>query len=446
MLRQRWLPLLVTMALIRGLLYATLIPPWQAPDETGHFEHAWLVARLGRIPTPQDADPVLEQAMIASLYEWRYGDYLGRPLPPRMPERLGDLPPEIFASRSRTLGRFSLAYLWIALWLLPVQHEDLLIGLYLARFSSVVLNAAILVMAWRLFHLLLPEQPALARAMTLVLAFHPQHTFINAMVGEGPLAELGALFALYGWACILIRGWGWGALALALGGTGLGLMAKGTALFLLPLAPVAMLLALPPGLSRHRTRALGGMVLGLAVLVLLSRWLPYAPGTPLMNALLEAWRSGKVAVDGDGFHSFDQIVIAGVESYWFKLGWMNVSAPRWWYLVFWIAMLWALEGWLLPRSPGPRIPGRAVALMAAAVGLAVGGWLAFLATSRGAAYYQGRYLFPVAAPVVFLLIGGIARALPERAQAAFPLLVVVMMALMESIAFFPILFSAYYGR
>lgn len=439
-----WVALLVGLAMVRGLLYAALIPPWQAPDEPGHFEQAWLIARLGRIPTAQDADPELERALVASLYEWRYGDYLGRPLPPRMPDRLADLPPEIFAGHSRTLGRFSPAYLWLALWILPVQGEDLLVGLYLARCASVALNAMILVAAWRLFRLLIPEQPTLARAMALFLALHPQHTFINAAVGEGPLAELGATLALYGWAHLLIRGWTARGLAWALGGTVLGVVAKGTALYLIPLAPVALTLALVRGFRRYWERALLGAVLGLAALGLVGWWLPHMPGAPLLNHLFDTWRSGELKVEGNSSKSFDQILVAGIESYWFNLGWMNVPAPKGWYLVFWIAMLWSVEGWLLPRSPGPRTSSAALALIVVAAGLAVGGWIAFLVTPRGTWYYQGRYLFPAAAALTFLLIGGWARALPKTAQARFPAFLVAAMVAMEAIAFFPVVLSKFY--
>ncbi len=438
--------LLVGLALVRGVLYAALIPPWQAPDETGHFEHAWLIARRGRIPTAQDADPALERALVASLYEWRYGEWLGRPLPSMMPERLEDLPPEIFARSSRTLGRFSPAYLWLAAWIRPVQQDDLLLGLYMARCASVVLNALILVIAWRLFRLLAPGQPTLAGAMVLVLAFHPQHTFINAAVGEGPLAELGATMALYGWTHILIRGWTARGMAWALGGTALGVAAKAAALYLIPLAPVALSLALAREFRRHPGRALLGGALALAALGLLGGWLPRSPGAPLLDALLDAWRSGELGVQGDSPHSFDQILQAGIESYWFNLGWMNVPAPRGWYLALWIAMLWALEGWLLPRSPGPRTPPAALALMAAAAGLAVGGWIAFLATPRGMGYYQGRYLFPAAAPLTFFLVGGWARALPEAAQARFPTFAAAAMVALEAVAFFPVVLHTFYGR
>ena len=112
--RWTWPALWMALALIRGLLYAAVVPPWQAPDEPGHFEYAWHIARLGRLPAPGEILPEFEREQLGSLYAWHYGAFIGRPLPDRMPERISELPSSIFAQYSRTLpgGRFSLAYLW----------------------------------------------------------------------------------------------------------------------------------------------------------------------------------------------------------------------------------------------------------------------------------------------------------------------------------------------
>ena len=45
------LALLVALALIRGLIYLSVFPPWQAPDEPAHFEVVRAVAQQGQIPS-----------------------------------------------------------------------------------------------------------------------------------------------------------------------------------------------------------------------------------------------------------------------------------------------------------------------------------------------------------------------------------------------------------
>jgi hypothetical protein len=59
------------LALVRGLLYVALIPPWQGPDEAGHFESVRLFAELGRIPGRADVSPTLEREIVDSMARYR---------------------------------------------------------------------------------------------------------------------------------------------------------------------------------------------------------------------------------------------------------------------------------------------------------------------------------------------------------------------------------------
>jgi hypothetical protein len=236
MSRHRWLMLLLGLTLVRGLIYAVVIPPWQAPDETGHFEYAWLIARLGRLPATGDLSPTFERELVGSLYEWRYGEFIRRSLPERMPTRIGDLPSPIFASQSRTVltGRFSLAYLWQAVFLLPFRYQALAFQLYAARLSSVLLNVAITWLAIQTFLELVPSRSTSAFLMAAVVTFLPQHTFINSAVGDGVLAGLMACLVLYCWVRLFRHGPRfWEMVGLALG-TCVGIWSKTTAAFLIP--------------------------------------------------------------------------------------------------------------------------------------------------------------------------------------------------------------------
>ena len=54
--------LLLAIALIQGLLYSTVIPLWQAPDEVGHFEFARLLSDEGRMPVLGEHSLPLQRA------------------------------------------------------------------------------------------------------------------------------------------------------------------------------------------------------------------------------------------------------------------------------------------------------------------------------------------------------------------------------------------------
>ena len=62
--RQVLLGLLLALAAVRGVLYALIIPPWQSPDETGHFEYAWHLTSLRHIPTREETSPAFEQELL----------------------------------------------------------------------------------------------------------------------------------------------------------------------------------------------------------------------------------------------------------------------------------------------------------------------------------------------------------------------------------------------
>src|SRR5262245_24360040 len=91
--------LLAALAFVHALLFAWLVPPWQAPDEPTLFEYAALVARLGRIPTTSDSDPALERQIVDSLVRQRFFEYLTGQPPARPPRGLDDVREAFFLPR-----------------------------------------------------------------------------------------------------------------------------------------------------------------------------------------------------------------------------------------------------------------------------------------------------------------------------------------------------------
>ena len=47
---------ILLLALVNGLFYVFIVPPWQHYDETNHFEYIWLLADRGGFPNPGDYD------------------------------------------------------------------------------------------------------------------------------------------------------------------------------------------------------------------------------------------------------------------------------------------------------------------------------------------------------------------------------------------------------
>ncbi|MEM2370851.1 MAG: DUF2142 domain-containing protein [Candidatus Bathyarchaeia archaeon] len=428
------LALLLSLTFVRGCLYIALTPPWQAPDENGHFEYAWLIAHLRRLPAVGESSPTFEEELVSSLYEWRYGKFIGRPLPPKMPAHINELPQNLFAVRSRSaLGRFSLAYIWTALFIWPLRHQDLLIQLYAARLSSLVLNLGIIWLAWHIFKALMSGQPNAVAAMTAFVVFLPQHTFINSAVGDGPLAELSACIVLYGWLRLILSPFRWQHLLTVFVGTLLGIWTKRTVAFLIPLDIVMLIVFYRLAFYREPTCIGRLIVVTLAVLTIFIFMVAVSKSTVghWMYTVYRQWEADPRFYWKNERVSLDQVIRYTFESFWAQFGWMNVRAGYGWYLLVYILIAFAIEGWVMPRSRFWGVLPPMVWLMGLALLLAIGGWLAFTITyPTGLAYCQGRYLFPVTVPVAFFIVGGWMRNVPLSFQRLFlPFIIILLSAL-----------------
>jgi hypothetical protein len=261
--------LLASVALLHGLLYAVLLPPWQTPDEPTLFEYAALTTTLGHLPTAADRDLALEQRIAASLTRQRFFEYLlGHPPPAP--------PPDLEAARAlffmpRQVGSdpplyFLLATLPLAL-LRSSSIEQQLLAL---RLLGVLMTAATVLCAYGAARELLPRRLGFAVAVALLLALQPMFISIGAGAGNDSLANL--IGAAICWLVIRLARHGFSvgraglllALLLAGGLTKRTLLPELLLLSLLCLGwAIAWVVRIPPGLpARLGVGALALLALG----------------------------------------------------------------------------------------------------------------------------------------------------------------------------------------
>ncbi|MCI0520644.1 MAG: hypothetical protein L0Z70_10380, partial [Chloroflexi bacterium] len=66
--KDRWfLAAILLAALAHGLIYLSLVPPWQHYDEPNHFEYAWLIAHRNQIPEAGDYDQEMRRETARSM-------------------------------------------------------------------------------------------------------------------------------------------------------------------------------------------------------------------------------------------------------------------------------------------------------------------------------------------------------------------------------------------
>ncbi len=167
--------LIVFAALLRALVWAVALPPWQGPDEPAHFAYIQRIATTGEIPAQHHAPP--DRFSVATEVSVRAAGYL--PFRTRQPLRLlrrglqafpverDDLPQENHGGL--ITWKYPPAYYLVATpaYLLPFLHTDTE-RLYAVRSVSAILGA---ITVWLVLALLLEAGVAPAIALLGVSAY-----------------------------------------------------------------------------------------------------------------------------------------------------------------------------------------------------------------------------------------------------------------------------------
>lgn len=399
-------PRVFTIALIVGffhlLFYAVWVPPWQFPDEPRHFEYVRLIYELKRPLGWDDGDPTLEAAIIRSMARfdfWRFGFAVGGYVQHR-DQVFAEIwtsayqnvlfhPPLYYALVGTMTGFFPRSAMISQLFLLRLLSVGLgVVNLLLIGLTGIVLGG------WR-------------RGVGLLAfaALVPGHVFINASVNNDVLAETLSLIVVLAGLLLMKRGLRWGPGMMLVVALALAVYTKRSTVFLIPYAVMAFLVA---GWNLRRRRTDRGVVfIGLSVVVALLVLL-------LMGVV--AWRWGRV-------HQVQSLVLSLLspeslmerlkhvpfrlyativfESFWARLGWLNVFMPRWVYVLLWgmtglAALGWMplLRRWWNERVGLSRLAGVVVLLtLLLQWGMVVGKEILYLSGPLRM-LPQGRYLYP----------------------------------------------------
>ncbi len=371
-----------------AILYATLTPPWQVPDEPAHYNYARQVAESGCCPVLEaaDWDDAYRSLIVSSGFD---------------PQHLARLD--------------------------TVQYEDhqpplfylLAAGVYRAaggsliaiRLLSALIGAGVVLCVYGIARTASGGDAITALAAAAFAAFIPQHLAIMAGAGNDSLAELivglGALLAVWHVTPEAGRRLRPGPLALGVV-TGLGVLTKASTLVLGPLLALAIVLRWRrdrgrgwPTLLRRAIlfalpiAALGGLwwarntgVYGWPDVMGLRRHDAVVIGQPRTADWIAASGFGPWLADG---------AATTFRSFWGQFGWMGVPMPG---PVYWLLLLFtaaSLAG-LIPRAirarrEGGPPPGQrdAARLMAGLLALSA---LAFAYYNLTFVQFQGRYLYP----------------------------------------------------
>jgi 4-amino-4-deoxy-L-arabinose transferase-like glycosyltransferase len=475
-------------ALLNAVIWGLIVPPFQVPDETGHFAYAQYLAETGK-PPPQRGGSAFSPQENTALTDLNFYGTIGDPnergLVTRSQNRVLQadlarrLSPLSDGATTSTTNQPPLYYALAAVpyWLSP--SHGILTRLAIMRLLSALLAAGTVLAVFLFLRELLPNLPWAWTVGALLVAFQPQVSFIAAGVqGDNLLFFASTLTFL-----MLTRAYRRGLTtkrAVAIGAVvAIGLLSKLTFIALVPgialavallgwrergtgwrratgLVALAAAIAIVPfvlyGLLNitvwHRGSFLAGGTAGATFTTLPNGggavtlrqtldyiWQQYLPRLPFMHRnyfpggapLIHVWLDGLVG----------------------RFGWLDYGFPGWVYtLAEWLMVPFLiLAAFALARA---REAVRRVLPLFACFGVMTLGLLAAIGyagvryqLSTGFPFAQARYLFPLIA--LYALFGVVVARGVGRRWAPVLGAALVLLAMAHGLFAETITISRYYG-
>ena len=184
---------LLPLTFLHGLLYLALVPPWQHYDEPTHFEYARLVALLERRPERNEIDRVTMREIADSMYRFRFWS------PGVRPDLSGPQGPDIGITQ---LVHPPLYYALAAVPVRRLRYLSVETQLYATRFVALGLYLLVIVVAWRVCTLLLPDDYLSQVMVPLLIIVTPAFSDMMTATNNDVLVNFSITTLLLG--CILL--------------------------------------------------------------------------------------------------------------------------------------------------------------------------------------------------------------------------------------------------
>jgi hypothetical protein len=246
---------ILLLALVNGLIYVIILPPWQHYDEPNHFEYLWLWAERGAKPQQGDYDSEMRRDVARSMIEH---DFF--PAGAALPDLTSEKP---WIGSYSQFSEPPLYYLLgsIPLRILPSDNVDF--QLYAARLVSLILFISTILAGYGLVTEITPPHHPLRFLVPLTMALLPG--FVDLMTAVNNDVGAVAVFSFFLWGCIRLvrRGPSWQTLLWVVITSALCLITKRSVYIALPILGVALLFAILRG--KYRILVWGLMILAAFV-------------------------------------------------------------------------------------------------------------------------------------------------------------------------------------
>jgi len=462
---RRWWLLLIALGVVRALLYSAVIPPWQGPDEPQHFEYVRLLYEKRRLLDWGDNIPAVEQEIIASMERfdyWQTGRYVQR----------GTSFNEIWDTYGHDLQQPPLSYL-LYLGPLLIAPGDIALQLYLMRLLSVLLSLVVIVAALIIANKLWGTHPTLSWAIPVFIVFLPTYTAMSGTVNNDHLAEAAVSLVLVFWVLAFKQGLSIPKIGALIVFSLIGMLAKRTAVVLLPVHVIAVIIYFrlhhPRMFSRRNVilaLGVGALVLSIVIwlgstgLAWLSQHDPTVAEWLLKIYLFLPSKNYPLSLDHPYFSSealrlYVHYARFLFETFWGRFALLQVKWPPALYVLAAILSLLALTGLVLPgrrrlRQDDPLQAWQSATLLFFVFSTATMIALVYVNEIRRwdiqwGGWPQARYLFLTLVPIATLFVQGWSEMVPQRHRSAWVVALVGLLILLDTFSITCLIIPYFYG-
>jgi len=440
---------------IQGVLYLFLIPPWQSPDESHHFEYGALISKniKSKAKTRENLNKEIIKSM-AAFHAWKYQNM---PLPHPLPHILPNVP--FFGKPGYVSGRAPLYYVISSFIMKGTKINGFLNQFYLIRCFSLILFLLSVYFTYLSARILFKDNPLYCFAAVSFVSFLPQFIIISTSVNPINLAVFLETIFIYLMLFSLHKG-----KKLFMGFLGpiiiaLGFLNHRAALFMLPPFLVLLLIYFIKSLKNKKELLKVLLILFITIFIFLAIYLLAHHLFPdsLNKVVLESGikpRMGEinrfiqylsipspksVSVFLDGFF----------QSFWYFSGWMRFYYCLHIYSILKLICLLSFLGLmkylffiLFKKNYKAEIDFKSFLILCATVlPIILAIIIRYLPRFETA---QGRYIFPAISALAVLFVLGLKEIVPKKFENWLPVFVIVGFIVLNIYTIFNSLIRVFY--
>jgi len=457
-----FLYLIVFVFLVRGVLYSSIFPAWQAPDEPVHFAYIKYLVEQNEHP-PYDA--VIQKDILESMGKADYG-LIYRGGRPRLDRQTWIVDPrdEILRDKRAWQSVAGQPYLYHVIVSIPygwIRDRDTTTQLFLLRLLMVIFSSGLIILTFKIGRLVYLDDST-SLIVSAILCFYPLFLHISTIVSYDVLANLFAGLFIFMLVQTHHKDNPWFYVTASGLVLGAALLTKAVTLMLLPGVIIWWVLG---GLKNESWRDISWKALVLCSIAFCVGGWWYGNNIWVHQTLVYQpqpdWTQIGEVNAGLGLSTIESlgwdIRYSWLEEYWKALrnsfyrlsngfGWNNVPMKPWMHICTGVVFLAAAVGAvkrlkeIVGLSMSALLKNHSTQILFYSICVVYSLLLFF---DRGH-FIMGRYYFPVLIPGVYLFITGMLNLFPAARKPLFSWGLIVVFIIFDSLVLLETIIPRYY--